>query len=343
MSSIRNQGLSRSRARRGNAPRTPAIFVAVLLVLLPYGWAGADESDGADAGSVRITTRVEPKSVTIGSAFRYVMRVEADAEVELMVPILAERIGDFIITDFGEAARGEEGEGEGIVVERWYDLVTYQPGEHLVPGPTVQFRLPGDDLQRIDADDVLIVVESLLARQEEQGAAVDLRDIKGPVAVPRDFRPFYWIAGALGLVCALVFLLYRILNRKRLERIALPRPPHEVALDALRRLRVARLLEEGRPEEYYVQLSSIVRAYLEGRFQLRAPEMTTEEFLQIAQRNPQMRPEQRSQLGRFLSEADLVKFARYVPSSEDGERAYAAAREFVEATAPESEVSRAAA
>jgi len=60
-----------------------------------------------------------------------------------------------------------------------------------------------------------------------------------------------------------------------------------------------------------------VRRYLEDRFRLRAPEMTTEEFLQAAQQNPQLPREHRSSLGRFLTEADMVKFARHIPELEE--------------------------
>ena len=71
--------------------------------------------------------------------------------------------------------------------------------------------------------------------------------------------------------------------------------------------------------------------------------MTTEEFLQAAQRD---RAAQRRRIARcsaqFLAEADLVKFARYVPTPTDAERAYAPARDFVRSTAPP-EVPRAAA
>jgi len=116
----------------------------------------------------------------------------------------------------------------------------------------------------------------------------------------------------------------------------------ELALEALAKLHAARLLDAGRHEEFYVRLSAIVRTYLEARFRLRAPEMTTEEFLQAAQRDPQLTPPQRSLLGTFLAEADLVKFARYVPAADDAERAYRAAREFVQSTVPP-EVPRAAA
>jgi hypothetical protein len=82
-----------------------------------------------------------------------------------------------------------------------------------------------------------------------------------------------------------------------------------------------------------VRLSAIVRTYVEGRFRLRAPEMTTEEFLQAAQSSRELPAEYRSRLNEFLREADLVKFARHVPTMEQGERAFDAARDFVTRTA----------
>jgi hypothetical protein len=71
--------------------------------------------------------------------------------------------------------------------------------------------------------------------------------------------------------------------------------------------------------------------------------MTTEEFLQAAQKSGDLGREERAALAAFLTEADLVKFAAYAPSAEQAERAYAAARQFVESTRPQPEVPRAAA
>jgi hypothetical protein len=287
---------------------------------------------------VQVTTSVEPRKVTVGSPFRYTMRVTAQSEVELVVPILADKIGDFLITDFGDVPH--QPEGGKLTVDRWYTLVTYETGDKLVPGPTVQYRVPGSDLEPVDAPDALVIVESLLPGDESKA---DVRDIKPPVAVPRDYRPLWWAGAALVLLAGAGFGLYRLLNRQRAARVTPARPAHEVALEALARLHAARLLEEGRHEDYYVRLSAIVRRYLEDRFGLRAPEMTTEEFLQAAQQSPRLPRDHRSSLGRFLAEADLVKFARHVPEREEGERAYAAARQFVESTRPETEVVRAAA
>lgn len=311
-----------------------------LLVLVAAHAVADSATPAAPPAPVEIQTRVEPRTVTIGTPFRYTMRITADKETELVVPHLEGQLGDFEITDFGSAPPREE-QGR-TVIERWYTLLTYKPGDLIVPGPSVQYRVAGSDLESVTAPDALVSVESLLDKAGPTPPA-DVRDIKGPAAVPRDYRPLLWLGAAVLGVIALAAGLYYVINGRRRGALPIaPRPAHELALEALAKLHAARLLEAGRPAEFYVRLSDIVRTYLELRFRLRAPEMTTEEFLQAAQRDPQLTPPQRSSLATFLAEADLVKFARHVPATDDAERAYQAAREFVQSTAPP-EVPRAAA
>src|SRR5262249_34141795 len=100
------------------------------------------------------------------------------------------------------------------------------------------------------------------------------------------------------------------------------------------------LIAAGAFKEYYSTLSDIVRAYLEQRFRLRAPEMTTEEFLLTTAREGRLEPVHRRLLGEFLSESDLVKFARHLPTIADSERAWTAARRFVDETAPSPIIAR---
>jgi len=311
-----------------------------LCALLGAPRASAQPAASATApAAVTLKTSVEPRSVTIGTPFRYTLRSEAPKDLELVVPTLAGTIGEFQIVDFGTTPPREE-HGRSVV-ERWFTLVTYTPGDKTIPGPTIQYRR-GGELQSVAAPDAVVIVQSLL---DKPGAtpATDVRDIKGPVTVPRDYRPLAWIGVGVLALLGLIALVYRLLNRPRTAQAVRAQPPHEVALAALARLRADRLVEAGRQEEFYVRLSTIVRDYLEARFRLRAPEMTSEEFLQAAQRDPQLLPPQRARLGQFLSEADLVKFARHQPAPADADRAHDAAREFVESTAPPPEVPRAVA
>ena len=319
---------------RGRAPRRTALrwMGALCGSLAAVAAAPVRGESPAARPPVGVETSVDPSSVTIGTPLRYTLRLTADAETELVVPALAGQIGAFQVVDFGGAPPRDEG-GQ-VVVEHWFTLVTYDVGDHIVPGPTVQYRVPGGELQSVAAPDAIVIVQSLVAAAGATPAN-DVRDIKGPVAVPRDYRPLLWIGAALVLLLGLVAWLYHWLNRPRRTVLPPARPAHEVALEALSRLHVAHLLETGRQEEFYVRLSAIVREYLESRFHVRAPEMTTEEFLPAAQRNPQLSNPQRSLLAHFLAEADLVKFARHHPAVPDAERAYMAAREFVHSTAPE--------
>lgn len=153
----------------------------------------------------------------------------------------------------------------------------------------------------------------------------DIRDIKGFVPVP---HWWLWLT-LLGLLLVLVLGYVWWRKRRRAAGVSAPATPPpspiEIALAALQRLRDANLPVE----EFYTELSGIVRRYLEDQLQLRAPERTTEEFLYELAQGTRLSDDHKNLLGAFLQEADLVKFARHRPGSADIARALAAAAKFV--------------
>jgi hypothetical protein len=304
-----------------------ALLFVALLASVPYP-AIAQPTPTAVA-PVTVRASVDHNQITIGDPIRYTVEVSAATDTEIVIPVLSGTIGDFTISDFGELPpRKENGRA---VVSRWYTLTTFATGDLLIPAPKVHYRLPGEALQEAHGDEVLVGVTSLLAKDPK---ATDIRDIKPPQQLPFDWRPYGIAAAAVVVVGLLGAAFFYLLNRPRRQRVLPPRPAHEVALTALNRLRAQGLVEQGRFEEYYVQLSSVVRHYLEDRFQIRAPEMTTEEFLSTLAIDGRLIAPHRRLLGEFLSQADLVKFARHLPSLKDSEGAYDAARRFIEDTRP---------
>ena len=288
---------------------------------------------------VAVHSRAEPSTVTIGTRFRYTVEVVSAKDAEVFVTQPADKIGDCDIVDFGiEPPAQRDGK---TVLSRWYRLVCWEPGHHLLKSPPVQYRTAGEEKQEAPGDELGVTVESLL---EKEPNAADIRDIKAPEPIPVDWRRYWLLGGGLLAAVLVAFVLHRTLNRpKRAAPSAPPRPPHEIAAAELERLRGRRLVEEGAFKEYYSALSDIVRRYLEGRFTLRAPEMTTEEFLLATARDGRLMPAHRRLLGEFMTESDLVKFARHLPTIADSERAWAAARRFVDETAAvPQEVERAA-
>jgi len=234
---------------------------SVLLVLLLAGRVLADGTP------VEIRARAEPDTVTIGTRFRYVVEVISSSDAEVFVAQPAEKIGDFDIVDFGvEPPVQRDGK---TVLTRWYRLVGYSPGAHLLKSPAVKYRVPGEDEKEADAKEISVSVESLL---EKEPNATDIRDVKPPEPVPIDWRPWYLLGGTLALGLAVVALLHWLRSRPRRSRAAPPPlAPHEIAARALAELRRRNLVAQGAFKEYYSRLSDIVRAYLEQQFRLRAP------------------------------------------------------------------------
>lgn len=301
---------------------------ALLLLTSCLAWAQDPPPTPVDA-PVQFRTWVEPKEVTIGDPIRYSIEIRVSEGTELRIPVYSGSFGDFTITDFGDSP--PQTKDGWVTVTRWYTLTCFETGDQLVPRPRVHYRLPGGEIEGAEGEETLVGVHSLLARQPD---ATDIRDIKPPEELPFDWRP-YGLVGAVCVALALAgFGLFTFLNRPRRSYVVPPRPPHEVALTALQSLRAQRLIEEGEFAQYYVTLSAIIRRYLEDGFGVRAPEMTTEEFLATAASDRRLGPQQRRLLAEFLTQADLVKFARHLPTLNDVESAYEAARRFIEETRP---------
>jgi len=106
--------------------------------------------------------------------------------------------------------------------------------------------------------------------------------------------------------------------------------PNEVAQRKLRD--VWALL--GAPPLFIEATADILRVYLEERFDVQAPERTTEEFLNELNQMPQMTGEQKELLGQFLRNCDFPKFARLDPTEEECRQLHTVAVKIVDETAP---------
>ena len=162
--------------------------------------------------------------------------------------------------------------------------------------------------------------------------AVDIRQAKAPVEIPTGWTWLWWTLGILA-VAAAAYLLWRRWGRQQAPPAPpIIIPPHVRARDRLR----AALEWLGQPERFCVLVSDTIRVYLEERFELRAPERTTEEFLGELQGSALLARSQKQSLADFLMRCDLVKFARYQPGEPELRDLYDAAVRLVEETEPSS-------
>lgn len=153
--------------------------------------------------------------------------------------------------------------------------------------------------------------------------AEDIRDIKPPIDFPPNFL-FVIILLIIGLIVASFFLVRRFINRSKKEKISVAEylPPWVVAHRRLNDLKRKNFPESGKIKEYYTVLSDILRRYIEDRFLIKAPEMTTQEFLEHLKISTALNANQKEVLKDFLNSCDMVKFAKYGPTLDETETSF---------------------
>lgn len=145
-------------------------------------------------------------------------------------------------------------------------------------------------------------------------------------------NPWFWFWTILILaVLATAFYLWRRWRKKNIVPPPIPVvPPH---IRALRQLEQAlALISEAKA--FSIRVSDTLRTYLEERFNFRAPERTTEEFLYELQNTNLLTVDQKQRLAEFLSACDLVKFAKYEPTEFELRNLHGSAVQLVNETEP---------
>ena len=278
---------------------------------------------------LRLQVSVDRPIITIGDLITYTIAVDAETNVGFSMPEFAENLGGFAIKDWerGAAKIGRDGR---MHHEQKYVLETYLTGMYEIPPAAVAYAV-GAVTNVIKSTPICVEVKTVMSDKDTNS----IRDIKTPVAIatPAGEPLTYWTVGAVGLVLLLLalWLLLRHLRRKA-AALPPPVPAHEIAYAALRAMYALQLIEAGRIKEYYIALCDILRHYIENRFGLRAPERTTEEFLQELHASKALAERYQPLLERFLLECDLVKFANFNASKEDAGRAHDVAVQFIEET-----------
>ena len=212
-----------------------------------------------------------------------------------------------------------------------YQLEPLQPPFE-IPSITVTFK----DEQ---GNDVTVKTEPFTMNIAESTLSEELEDeFLEPIAPPgmerKDLmRLLAWCGGILLVLLLVAGSLWRTLRNRRVN-VTPPLTPYEIAQRDLEALLAEKLPEAGEYKRFYERISGILREYLENRFDVKAPRLTTEEFLQLLTTTPELVREHRDLLQKFLSACDLVKFAGEVPDSPEIAQITTACRTFLDTTQP---------
>lgn len=305
-----------------------------------------------ERGPVKVILRLEPREPSFADRLKYTITARAEKGVEVTLPAPGENLGAFIIKDYLPFPSASAPDGRTETVQS-YILEVLTSGDYTIPETTISFAdkredgagngaggagakkpaenppVPEAKVYKLVTDPITIKVKSLEGTEKLE----DLKPIAGPVeppAIPLSLKwPLLAAGGLLGLAGLAVLVIYWL---RRPAPAPPPVPPEERAYRELEWLLGQRYAEQGELKEFFFHLSRIVREYIERRFGLRAPERTTEEFLEELSRSDLLDAQFQRLLKRFLERADLVKFALYAPAPEEIEASFAAAKEFIAAT-----------
>jgi len=319
--------------------RLSRVALLFTLLLSPSACLPALAAFTADlsCGDISLKLEATPDKVSPAEDLMMTLTVEAPSSLAVTLPDLRDRFSGFATAeDF--ATDPVEANGKMRQTYRW----------RLTPEPAAKryrlapFAVETRDKRSVPAQRSTFATKPVLFPCEGARPVVtgDPEVNPEPEWIPPTAKTVtLWIFAALAGLAALAAILYgltKLSRRVREYRMS----PVERAIAELQRLLSRNLPARGLYKEFYIELTMVVRRYIERTHGIRAPEQTTQEFLAAAANQRTFTPEVIAQLRTFLESADLVKFAGQEATTSMTEDATSKARIYIEKDASASDASR---
>ena len=215
-----------------------------------------------------------------------------------------------------------------IITAKDYLITCFDSGTYVLP--TLAFVLNADSFFTAPVE---LIVGSVAV--DTTKAIKDIKTIKEVKAKEGDEDGFfkkYWYIFVLILIGIGIGLYYLLRIKKKAEpEIVVPALPlHEQLLKDLAELD-AKQIWTNNPKLYYSELTDLLRAYIEKRYGIEAMEQTT---LQLSNtlKTSGMNAEAYEIIKSTLELADMVKFAKAIPTPYENQSVMLSAKRFAELT-----------
>jgi len=308
-------------------------WMSIVLCATVVGTSAQAVEKHAEKGPVKVTVSLEPDEIRVGDTVTFTITATAEKGVELIMPEFSEALGRFRIMDYVPTEKVDD-RSRTVSTQR-YTLQMGMSGKRRIPPILVEFvdRRPGQKPAPDDFDAYELLTEPLGFEVRSITPLTADADLIPPLGkleklIPPPAAKWPWVIAGIAVMAAISPFAWRWWAARR--RLARRRSAYEIATS-----RLAALLARDAQTDmdyFFVELSGIARQYLEDRFELHAPELTTEEFLTLTSASADLTGDQRGMLRSFLHRADLVKFARVVPSSSDTDESVLVVRQFLDET-----------
>lgn len=301
---------------------------SIYLLLFATSAAGT-----ALAQDVAATASLSSSSIQVGDAVKLRLEVSKKPEAaQVTWAPIADSFGKIEVLETGKIdTLSQNGR---TLFQQQISVTAFDSGRFVIPPFRFEItpRTGSGAAYTLVTDSLPLLVQTLPVDTTQP-----FRPIKDVMKVPLSWRDYIWY-GVMVFGALLLGLLFFYYLKKKRKAAAAPPPPENISDKTMRLLRALaqkKLWQQGEEgvKAYYVELTELVRSYIEIRFGIKALEQTTDEFLQQAKNHRELKTWSH-QLFTLLHTADMAKFARAQPSEQQHEQAMQAAMQLVQQSRP---------
>lgn len=321
-------------------------FVHFILILCCFCLFSCRQNTKTLSDKQKNTAILKSESILNALSFRvFIDREELEITEELTLTIQANAPEEYLLTfpEFGKdleqfsivdyyTETPQLNEDQTISYERTFILEPLFAEIYKIPEMEISFEKIADETakHKIKSEEFeikVILPPKELWDEENFDPDKDLHPTDKLVSV-KDKANYHLYIVLFVLIALAIFVYIKKKKKQVVQEFRIP--PHIKAFAELQRLIDEKLLEKQELQLFYLKISAIVRVYIEEQFDIKAPELTTEEFLQIlADEDNDSLTEYRKLLKDFLSHCDMVKFAQYKPDKNEIEKTITACKNFI--------------
>ena len=247
-------------------------------------------------------------TITVGDPITYSLTVRRGEADRVSFPEIREAIGELEVRDV-QKEELRKVDGGGVEEAAQYILTSYVVGAIEIPALSITFVTASGDTGEARTHSIPITVQSVI----EEGDEKVLKDVKPPVELAGGLPWWIWTLIGLSLIGIAIYLIHRRRARRSGARGVQKAPPRPIdELGEFDKIAALGLLEQGAFKRHYILVSDAMRRYIERRYALEAMERTTWEILS-EMNNSRMDTVTVAKFEGFLSNCDLVKFAKLIP------------------------------
>lgn len=262
------------------------------------------------AQPLSVKVKTDSRQYLIGDYIKLFVTVTNAPDVKYALPAIKDSLAplEYISKDTVITKTLADGRTES---EYRFTFAAYDSADFYLHSFTIPYTIKKDTAHYSVKTDSLY----LTVRRIAVDTSAEIKDIKAPVK-----EPFNWL---LLLLIVLIIIgagfagyqIYLEYFKKRAGGKSEPvviKTPYEIALERLKELEEKKLWQSGQIKEYHSEITDIIRRYFEIVFHFPALEETSGEII-VHLKNANAPWDLISTTDEFLSNADMVKFAKFTP------------------------------